>query len=38
MPLIFGTMRHEGLMPQMMLLSFYLALAFSGIYNWSKEG
>ena len=37
-PLIFCVMWHEGLMPQMILLSFYFALAFYGIYNWSKEG
>ena len=30
-------MWHEGLMPQMVLLSFYFALALYGIYNWSKE-
>jgi nicotinamide riboside transporter PnuC len=31
-------MWHEGLMPQMILLSFYFVLTFYGIYNWSKEG
>jgi nicotinamide riboside transporter PnuC len=37
-PLLFCVMWHEGLLPQMILLSFYLALTFFGIYNWSKEG
>ena len=36
-PLIFCVMWHERLMPQMILLSVYFALALYGIYNWSKE-
>jgi hypothetical protein len=32
-PLLFCRMWHEGLMPQMILLSFYFALALYGIYN-----
>ena len=37
-PLIFCVMWHEGMMPQMILLSVYFALALYGIYNWSKGG
>jgi hypothetical protein len=32
-PLLFCRMWHEGLMPQMILLSFYFALVLYGIYN-----
>jgi hypothetical protein len=37
-PLIFWVLWHEGLLPQMILLSVYFTLALHGIYNWSKEG
>ena len=37
-PLLFCVMWHEGVLPQMILLSVYFALALYGIYNWSKEG